>query len=541
MSIKVQQIPLSITDYAGKTALDFLENKDSLSPFYPHWQNPAESLLELAKSKVHFAHRKLLVESLKRQYTEAGIDLEHSDNQAVKSNIELLLLEHTCSVTTGQQIHIFLGPVFVWYKILSVLDKARKASKILGTPVIPVFWLASEDHDLEEINHVQLYGQTYAWHTSQTGPVGRMNCDLLPELAHTLMERTQSDPEQQKFLSLCKSFYSKGLSFSQATRNIVHSLFRNEGLLILDADCTELKKVFIPILQNEIAEQKVWKEVTSQNNELKEKNYPIQVNPREINLFLFKNQQRLRIQKSSESDEYLFISGSEPEPLSAWLEKTEKNPESFSPNALLRPLYQEMILPNIAYICGGSELTYWMQLSGLFKNYNIDFPQLELRTHAIIFKEKVFAKLTDILPIENYFLSDEIFKQQLMQEKQAEILVIEQHIEKLEAEISHLKTRIESSFLARNISWKDYSEQSKHLEQLKKIIKSGIDSFFSQNDFLEAALRQKNKMFSGQKQERKTSIIEYYPVLENLKSLYTPDALDTHLPHWRKMNLLLIE
>lgn len=540
MSIELYQIDLHATDYIGKTALDFQFQQQNLTEFYPHSLREEKALIALSEQKEQFKHRQLLVSSLKKQYTEAGIDLNNPDNSEVRNNIDLLGREKTCTATTGQQIHVFLGPVFVWYKILSVLAEAKRASEITGVPVVPVFWMASEDHDLEEINHVQLYGQTYTWNTNQSGPVGRMNCDLLPELADQLLERTKNDPDQQSFLSLCKKHYSQGLTFSQATRNIVHELFKDQGLIILDADQEELKSIFIPVLREELEHQTAWNLVSAQNNRLSMQGYPIQVNPREINLFYLKEQKRERIQPAPENKSGYFIQGQAPESPAIWIEKLEKSPKDFSPNAILRPVYQEIILPNLIYVCGGSELAYWMQLSDLFKQLDVTYPVLSMRSHALIVRKKVFQKLSDILPIEFFFLSDSAFKDQLLLEKQSEILIIEQHLEKLENEITTIREHIEQSFLSQSISWKEFSEHSKHVEQLKKVIKSGVDAYFSENEFMNSALRQKEKIFSGQKQERKAALFEWISALTELKGDYQTSNISGFFNN-SKFNLLLTE
>lgn len=537
MSIELHQIDLDNTDYVGKTALDFLNSREELSAFYPYLKDSDHALRALARQKQSFAHRTLLTESIIQQYASSGIDLDHPENIQVKKNIDLLLHEDTCTATTGQQIHIFLGPVFVWYKILSVIDDARRASEMTGHPVIPVFWMASEDHDLEEVNHIRLYGQKYTWETNQTGPVGRMRCTLLPELADQLIERTLNDPEQQQFLRLCREHYDRGLTFSEATRNIVHSLFRSHGLVILDADRPELKALFIPVFKEELTHQITHLKVLSQNQKLSEAGYPVQVNPREINLFYFRDNHRIRIQKDPSQNNSLFLQDQPAESINSWINLLEKNPENFSPNALLRPAYQETILPNIIYVCGGSELSYWMQLSELFTHLNVSFPVLCIRAHGLILKKKIFQKLTAILPVEAFFMAENEFKSLLMEEKQAEILGIEQHLENLDSQLTQLKSHIETSFLSRSISWKEFSEHGKHIDQLKKVVKTGVDHYFSQNEFMESALRLKSKIFTGPKQERSSALIEF---LSTLNQLNISNEISIFMKR-SKFNLLLTD
>ena len=170
---------------------------------------------------------------------------------------------------------------------------------------------------------------------------------------------------------------------------ISYELFKNEGVVILDGDDSELKKLFIPFAKNELIHQTSFKKVNESLPLLKE--YNVQVNPREINLFYIQDNLRERIifENGNFKINNTLLSFSESEILT----ELEKNPENFSPNVILRPLYQEIILPNLCYIGGGGELAYWLELKSNFEANKITFPILLLRNSVLVATKKQVKKM----------------------------------------------------------------------------------------------------------------------------------------------------
>ena len=190
-------------------------------------------------------------------------------------------------------------------------------------------------------------------------------------------------------------------TLSESTQCFLNELFGAYGLIALDADDKRLKESFKSVLKDELSHQISQKVVIEHNNSLS-KNYKIQVEPRELNLFYLKGNIRERIEKNGAIWKVINTDIKLDN-----IDLVDSNPEYFSPNVILRPLYQETILPNVAFIGGGSELAYWMELKSLFDHYEIPFPILFVRNSVSIVSEKIFNKMDKIgfeesfKPLEN--------------------------------------------------------------------------------------------------------------------------------------------
>jgi len=344
--------------------------------------------------------RKVLADAIQNQYS-------HLDQkEEVAANVQLLKNPNTVTVTTGHQLNIFTGPLFFWYKILDVINTAERMQQADSSHhYIPVFWMASEDHDFEEINHFFLGEQKVRWETESGGPVGRIPTKTLAELYGQLEPYWNNTPLGKELLALFAACYLKEDNLANATRKLVHQLFGKYGLIIVDGDDPKLKKRFVPTLLCEVREQLTASSVLSTDKSLANAipGYKPQVTPREINLFYLLNDKRLRMVKKE--NEYATIERTHAWSLKALETEIQLNPERFSPNALMRPLYQECVLPNIAYIGGGGELAYWLQLKEAFEAFNIPYPLLQHRSSVLLMSEKQVKKCTNLnLRFQDLFL-----------------------------------------------------------------------------------------------------------------------------------------
>lgn len=345
-------------------------------------------------------NRKVLVESIKNQYK--GFSL----TEEVLSNINRLAQPNAVTVTTGHQLNIFTGPLFFWYKILDAINTAEKLQKSDGShQYVPVFWMASEDHDIEEINHFFLGEQKVHWDSPKGGPVGRMTTENIQSVYDELYAVWKHTQPGKALLELFASCYLEEQNLANATRKLVHRLFGKYGLVIIDGDAPELKSLFLPIIKKELTEQRIFTAVTDTNDALAKKvgNYTPQINPREINLFYMLDDKRVRIKK--DSDWFVTTDGKHSWDEAKILEELHLHPERFSPNALMRPVYQEYVLPNIAYVGGGGELAYWLQLKAAFKILGVSYPLLQHRSSLLLMSEKQLKKCTKLeLPLEDLLL-----------------------------------------------------------------------------------------------------------------------------------------
>ena len=358
-----QYLPLEKTGQFSSLFLDYISQKDSLSPFYNRFPTPDAFAGQLAEKHFDAGKRQILVNALERQYQRIS----------TKPDVSVLLQPNTFTVTTGHQLNIFSGPLYIIYKLITTVKLAQTLKKKYPDyNFIPVYWMATEDHDFAEINHFSMFGKNYAWQTEQRGAVGRMN----PQELKTVFKQI---PEK---LTLFEDAYLKHDTLADATRHYVNELFGTDGLICLDADDAALKQVFAPVMRDELTKQQSGGLVQQQTETLEKLGYKTVIAPRDINLFYVDDQLRERIERDASGMFRILhtkLKFSETEILNL----LNEHPERFSPNVLLRPLYQETILPNLAYIGGPSEVPYWLQLKPVFDHYQTTFPLLMPRNFAL--------------------------------------------------------------------------------------------------------------------------------------------------------------
>lgn len=365
--MNVLKLPLETTGHFSSLINDYLTESAPLKPFYAY--PPTAKAAEQAISQRNFPaeRREILLKAIQEQYK----DLPISDQ--LQESLNRLAEPNTFTITTGHQLNIFTGPLYFVYKIITTIQTCRALKQLYPEHnFIPVYWMASEDHDLEEIAHFSLFGKTYQWETQQRGPVGSMNPDGLAALADELPEA----------VPLFKEAYAKADTLAEAVRNYVNALFGKYGVVVLDADAAELKKLFAPVMQEELLQQTAGKLVAEQSAKLEEAGYKAQVFARDINLFYMKPGLRERIVQ--EGEHFQVLNTETAFSKEELLQELEVHPDRFSPNVVLRPLYQEYILPNLGYVGGPAELAYWMQLKPVFEHYKTSFPLLLPRHFALV-------------------------------------------------------------------------------------------------------------------------------------------------------------
>nr|WP_313791475.1 bacillithiol biosynthesis cysteine-adding enzyme BshC [Lacinutrix neustonica] len=340
--------------------------------------------------------RTVLSETLLSQYKNlnaSSITLNH---------IKSLKDSNTFTVTTGHQLNLFTGPLYFLHKIVSTINLATQLkSKYPNCNFVPIYWMATEDHDFEEINYFNFNGKKLRWNREATGAVGELDTVGLDAVYDIFSKELGIGKNAETLKVLFKSAYVGHNNLAEATRFLANELFADYGLVVLEANNAALKRLFIPQLKKELVEQVSFKTVSKTNafiEDLKGVNYPIQVNPREINLFYLSNNLRERI--VYENKVYRVLNTKIAWSQSQILDEVNAYPERFSPNVILRPLYQEVILPNLCYIGGGGELAYWFQLKANFEAHNIVFPMLLLR-NSVLIKTKQQAEKLEKLDISN--------------------------------------------------------------------------------------------------------------------------------------------
>jgi bacillithiol biosynthesis cysteine-adding enzyme BshC len=254
--------------------------------------------------------------------------------------------------------------------------------------------MATEDHDFDEINYFRFQGKKVQWNREASGPVGELSTEGLDAVLALFEEQLGTSQNATYLATLFREAYLDHKTLTEATRFLANALFAEYGLVIVDGNDTRLKALFAPYVQRELLEHVAHKQVRAQTKKLTDLGYKEQVHPREINLFYIKEGMRERIVQDGEwyvvNDTDIRFSEYE------ILQELNTYPERFSPNALLRPLYQEVILPNLCYIGGGGELAYWFQLRSYFKEVGVPFPMLLLRNSAMLRSVKQAKKAKNI-------------------------------------------------------------------------------------------------------------------------------------------------
>lgn len=394
--MEVRKIDFADTHSFSSFFLDYIGQKETLTPFYNRFPRIENFKGQLAdKASFPQSHRQVLVDQLTRQYASLKI------TPLVQHNLNSLRDSKTFTITTGHQLNIFTGPLYFIFKIVTVINACKQLkSAYPDYHFVPVYWMASEDHDYEEIKSIRLYGNKYEWKTNQQGAVGRFHTSDFK----SLLEQLPGD------VSIFREAYQKNKTLSAAVRQYVNALFGEEGLVVVDADDHDLKKELIPIIEDDLLKHSAQKAVEAASEKLHQLGYHTQVNAREINFFYLDQGIRNRIEKTGE--EYQVVDSTLKFSMTEVEKMIKEEPEKFSPNVVLRPLYQEMILPNLAYVGGPAELVYWLQLKGVFDHFNVPFPMLVPRNFGMVVDaptkrkfEKTGLEIKDLFEEKNYLFN----------------------------------------------------------------------------------------------------------------------------------------
>ncbi|MDB4285674.1 bacillithiol biosynthesis cysteine-adding enzyme BshC [bacterium] len=351
---------------------DYLSGESSLHRFYHYPIHPLPDFRQVISDKSFpQRNREVLVSALKRQYS--GI----TTTEATLANIERLVDSNVYTLTTGHQLNLFGGSMYTPYKVMTVIRLAEQLNdEISEAHFVPVYWIHTEDHDYEEINH---FYPDFAEKSTYSAPfTGATGDHVLTEEINGMIP-AHFPPE-------LKASYQPGMTLAEATLRFNNELYGKYGLVILDASDPELKGLFKGVLQKEIGEKTSYNAITKTSAQLGEAGYPQQITSREVNLFYLDGEGRDRIEEQDGT--FRVVGRSKSWTWEEIMENIQTSPEFFSPNVSLRPLYQEVILPNLLYTGGWGELSYWMQLKGMFDQHEINFPVLLPRMSGVFFPKE---------------------------------------------------------------------------------------------------------------------------------------------------------
>jgi len=387
----MQKMEFSFDEFAFGSRLirDLVNQSEYVRPFVSDFYSADTISNSIKQKSFSIDQRNLLVSVLYEQNNSISL------SEKSQANINLLKEKNTFTITTGHQLNLLTGPLFSIYKIaqiISICDGLKKSDSTNN--YVPVFWMATEDHDFEEINHIHLFGKKIEWKNPQQKDVvaGQMKLDQLASVLDEIESLYQNEELKSKVKSITE-IYRQSNNLADATRNLINYLFGEFGVIIIDGNDKKLKEIFKPVFLKEVREELTFNAVSETNFKLEKSGYHQQVFVRNCNLFfIHEDGKRERIIK--ENDRFLFNNKSHS--LEEIEQLIEANPSLFSPNALLRPVYQETVLPNLVYVGGGGEIAYWLQLKKIFENLKMFFPLLRVRDSLILLNQKQVSELDEL-------------------------------------------------------------------------------------------------------------------------------------------------
>ena len=353
---------------------DFLGGAAALAPFF-RWGTAAPDWAGAAAARAQHdpATRGAVVADLHAQYAEAGL----TPGPAVAASLEALSAADTLTVVTGQQPGLMGGPLYTLYKTVGAIALARWLTARLGRRVVPVFWMASEDHDWAEVNAAGLsWTDTARYPAEWSGAVGRLVLDARADALATVHPRVAAA-------------YTPGRTWAQAFAALWHGLFAEHGLIVMDADRPALKRLALPLWADELGERRSLAALEQQTAALAAAGYAPQIQGRAVNLFYLSEAGRHRIVYTNGT--YGAEGHARQWNRAEVLAELHVAPERFSPNVVLRPVYQEWLLPNVAYLGGWAEVQYWAQLGGVFAQAGVPYPVVLPRPQALVLPAERWA------------------------------------------------------------------------------------------------------------------------------------------------------
>ena len=480
----------------------YLNNDKSVQHLF-RYESTVENVAKVIadREKKYPANRKKLVSVLREQYANISCSVR------VASNIESLKDSNAYTVTTGHQLNLFTGPLYFIYKIISAISAAEELNqKYTEHHFVPVYWMATEDADFEEINHTFINNQKLVWNSKQSGMVGEFSTNDMDEVFQELHSVLGSNISYDEIKKLVSEAYLGHNNLADATRFLVNRLFEKDGLIIIDGNSPELKVLFSDIVKDELFNESSFKKV-SKTIDSYPLGYSAQVSPREVNLFYAIKGVRERIIRKGAGFEVYNTDIKFTMP--SILLEIENHPERFSPNVILRPVYQELILPNVMYIGGGAEIAYWLELKSTFEYHKVSFPLLQIRNSFLILDGNSVKKVLQCcLTLEEMFLpeneqirkllqGDNPFHEKLLAHK----VEVDQKIKILISEIEEFDSSLITSLK---------STKAGFLSELKKLDRKIMKSVKRKNEIKMNRLSAIRQVIypRGSFQERRVNVIQ---------------------------------
>jgi len=346
--------------HASKLFRDYVENFPKVESFYEHYPELKGAARLSHELDFPVDRRRKVADILRSQNISFGSGSQTENNLG-------LLAEGAVAVVTGQQVGLFGGPAYAFYKALTAIQATHELIR-KGIPAVPVFWMATEDHDVDEVRHVTWFheGELQSFELPKPSedaiPVGRI---CLGEGAEELVRRAQP-LLGETFGDLLHQTYTPTATYGSAFASMFARIFSEHGLILLDPLDERLHRLAAPVLLDALIRRDELNELLLERGKaLDRAGYEVQVKVTAQSTLLFSLEEGKRLVITAGNGE--FSSGALKLPRQEWLRRVEASPEKFSPNALLRSVLQDFLLPTVAYFGGPAEIAYFAQSQVLYK------------------------------------------------------------------------------------------------------------------------------------------------------------------------------
>jgi len=508
--------PMSQLPGVKPLVADYLTDFKKVSEFYNgDYRQPKDFLDRTDSVKSRELPLGQLVPILKEQNQKFGCGVQTLEK------IDLLLERRACAVVTGQQTGLFGGPLFTIYKALTAIKLAERLNRTCEGCFVPIFWLASDDHDFLEVSHININDKsnqplkiTYNGHISDNKiPVSEIKLnDQVTSLLQKLDDETNPSEFKADILNKLSAAYLPETIFSQAFGAWLTTLFKTFGLILIDASDTRIKKLGATVFRKEIAEDSPsTQSAIAASTRLNEKNYHSQVQLKQgfLNLFYVERERNsIEIKEDSFS-----VKGTENSfTKNELLQKLETRPGQFSPNVLLRPLYQDALLPTIAYVAGPAELAYYAQMKGIYDAFDIPMPIIYPRKSLTLLESTIEKVLDNYnLKVPDFWgkveaLSNEIAKAQLPESLEKRIrcasLCVNKNLQALEDTVIEFEPTLKNT--VENV-------KGRILGQMDGLEKKILQAYKKRNEVIGQQIHkaQNNLYPNNNFQERELNILPY--------------------------------
>lgn len=388
----------------NRFASNYLEQTADIQPFFHYKFNDTDSDWERISE--------LKSRTFPREEIAAYIENFMSrfpTSPSVKNSLEKLKDEESVVVIGGQQAGILTGPLYTLHKVISIIKLAEQKEKELKIPVVPVFWIAGEDHDYQEVNHIFLPmdQKVDKWIYPERVQQKKMvsDIDLYKETclswAKNVIENFGETKHTRSILEFVEKQLAKSMTFVDFFAFIIMELFKDYGLLIVDSGDRQLRNLEKELFKKQIHHyDSITRALLEQQKEIEKKGFPItlDVSAEAANLFYYdqRTNERILLDFDRQKDQFVGKNGTITFTKEELLQLASDEPEKLSNNVVTRPLTQEWLFPTISFIAGPGEISYWAELKLVFEHFGIKLPPIVPRLNITLLDRTTETDLADL-------------------------------------------------------------------------------------------------------------------------------------------------